>query len=1693
MDYETLLIPFHFPQARFLFKDQRLPVPILDSTLAQILLGISNQSDWMVKIISWNCRGAAKHNFHSSAMDLKRTHNPAIMLVVETKLSGEDARSQAASLGFAKSFVVNSNGLAGGLWLLWDDAAVVVDIVSYSDQAIHAIIKVCNNPSFPIDWFLSGIYGRPQIATRTLLWNELSTIAENISMPWMMIGDFNDVLDQSEKFGGNRICQARVRAYLECMNNCNMIDLGFVGNRFTWVNMRFSHHLIRERLDRAWANPEWKLLFPEATLFHLPRTSSDHCPILLDLKPFTHRTGSRPFRMEKFWLDHPEFQALIQQIWSSNNSNTSDCLDTSMKQARIWSRNTFGNIFKRKQKLLSRLAGIQKSTSYNFSHFLWNLEKELIQEFERVLKLEEDLWFMKSRTNWIVEGDRNTKFFHLSTIKHRSKNRILGLKNLDLFSTTLDHSFMDSFRTVQLSIDESLSLDSLSGIPSEVEILRAVNSMKPYKAPGPDGTHPFFYQKLWAVVKDKVCNDIKQIFQESSIPEKWNECLLVLIPKVKSPETIQQYRPIGLCNTSYKIISKILVHRLKPWMDKLISPCQSSFIPGRQGMDNVLILQELVYSFKKKTGKVGDMICKLDLEKAYDRLEWSFIREALLFFKFPMEIINLIMSMVCSSSISVLVNGDKTESFLPTRGIRQGDPLSPYLFIICMEFLSLKISADMEAGHWKGSKAGRRGPLLSHLFFADDIIFIGKATPQNCVYLKNLLDFFCSRSGQRVNPAKSRIFFSKNVSINNRESLSAILGFPCTEDLGTYLGIPISAKKISKGKCQFIIDRVRAKLAGWKSRFLSLAGRVTLTSSVLAAIPNYYMQTMLLPASVHTELDQISRNFIWGSEDNQKKIHLVGWQSVTQPKDLGGLGLKSSKEANVAAMSKLNWRLYTEKDKLWCNIFRSKYNLSDCHSPLPASGSPIWKAIIKGYDIFKAGIKWIPQSGGNVRFWTDCWCCDIPLISWIYGPHTPGFELITVAEFFNVGASAADLIAYPIPIDIEPFIHAVPISLFALREDTFAWVGSSNGSFSSASAYCITKHLPLKPLEDWRWVWKSYTYPKIQYFLWLLAHDRLKCFSYLHRLGIISSPLCPLCHLEDETVEHLIRSCPISVVILSDVLPVVFCFAVWGIWLHRNQLIHRSNPYGTAISKRLILEKASKFWAGQSLPTPPSRGSSFFKWSKPLSPFIKLNTDGSVLGNPGGAASGGLFRDHNGSWILGFARKIGITSSLAAELWALRDGLALAVTYSYSHLIVETDSSTAFNFMMNTACVSHPLSSLILDCRDLLRLISYVQIFHIKRQSNMAADQIARMGHSLQQDFVVLPHCPVNVKLLCILDIMGYEFPRNNYRSGQRVNPAKSKIFFSKNVSINNRESLSAILGFPCTEDLGTYLGRVTLTSSVLAAIPNYYMQTMLLPASVHTELDQISRNFIWGLEDNQKKIHLVGWQTVTQPKDLGGLGLKSSKEANVAAMSKLNWRLYMEKDKLWCNIFRSKYNLSDCHSPLPASGSPIWKAIIKGYDIFKAGIKWIPRSGGNVRFWTDCWCCDIPLISWIYGPHTPGFELITVAEFFNVGASAADLIAYPIPIDIEPFIHAVPISLFALREDTFAWVGSSNGSFSSASAYCITKHLPLKPLEDWRWGWGYPSKIANDDVKGDETEKKKGRLLNRRENPREIFVVTKP
>ena len=170
------------------------------------------------------------------------------------------------------------------------------------------------------------------------------------------------------------------------------------------------------------------------------------------------------------------------------------------------------------------------------------------------------------------------------------------------------------------------------------------------------------------------------------------------------PELVQQFRPIGLCNTIYKAITKVLVNRLKPYLSDVVHPLQASFVPGRKASDNVILVQEIIHSMNISRSKIGTMTIKIDLEKAYDRLEWSFIRLTLQHFNLPLWWIELIMSCISSSHLSVLVNGEKTESFAPSRGIRQGDPLSPYIFILCMEFLAWLIEGEVRNGNWKGIK-----------------------------------------------------------------------------------------------------------------------------------------------------------------------------------------------------------------------------------------------------------------------------------------------------------------------------------------------------------------------------------------------------------------------------------------------------------------------------------------------------------------------------------------------------------------------------------------------------------------------------------------------------------------------------------------------------------------------------------------------------------------------------------------------------------------------------------------------------------------------------------------------------------------------------------------------------------------------------------------------------------------------------
>lgn len=245
------------------------------------------------------------------------------------------------------------------------------------------------------------------------------------------------------------------------------------------------------------------------------------------------------------------------------------------------------------------------------------------------------------------------------------------------------------------------------------------------------------------------------------LPSEINQNFLTLIPKIDNANSASHYKPISLCNTSYILITKIICLRIKPMLDNLISPMQSAFLPYRRTSDNIFITYEVLRFMKTTKSKKQFMILKLDLAKVFDMLEWSFIHSVLHFYNFP-PLICLIILCITASQLSVLINGRPSKFFFPSPGIRQGDPLPPYIFILCLNYLSLLISNVVDQGNWnpiKLSKSKTSPLIFFHLLFADDILLFSEATISSSYVIVSSLSSFSCFSSLHANSSKSKVSF----------------------------------------------------------------------------------------------------------------------------------------------------------------------------------------------------------------------------------------------------------------------------------------------------------------------------------------------------------------------------------------------------------------------------------------------------------------------------------------------------------------------------------------------------------------------------------------------------------------------------------------------------------------------------------------------------------------------------------------------------------------------------------------------------------------------------------------------------------------------------------------------------------------------------------------------------------------------
>lgn len=290
---------------------------------------------------------------------------------------------------------------------------------------------------------------------------------------------------------------------------------------------------------------------------------------------------------------------------------------------------------------------------------------------------------------------------------------------------------------------------------------------------------------------DDISAAVLDCLNRCHLPEEVNHTYITLIPKVKSLEKISEFRQISLCNVIYKLVSKVLANRLQKFLPLFILENQSAFQAGRVITNNVLMAFETLHYMKHHhSGKSDFMALKLDMSKAFDRVEWFFLRSVMRRKGFHENWVALMMECITTISYSFLLNGEPLDIIRPTRGIRQGDPLSPYLFLLRTEGLHGLLSKAAKLGTIRGVSIYRNGPRLTHLFFAHDSLLFCKASIQECLHIQELLSLYEATSGQQLNRKKTTLFFSKSTPQAIQDSIISLLGVPQIKQYEKYLGLP---------------------------------------------------------------------------------------------------------------------------------------------------------------------------------------------------------------------------------------------------------------------------------------------------------------------------------------------------------------------------------------------------------------------------------------------------------------------------------------------------------------------------------------------------------------------------------------------------------------------------------------------------------------------------------------------------------------------------------------------------------------------------------------------------------------------------------------------------------------------------------------------------------------------------------------
>ncbi|KAL5184132.1 Transposon TX1 uncharacterized protein [Glycine soja] len=651
---------------------------------------------------------------------------------------------------------------------------------------------------------------------RRVIWKDLEHLHSTIQGPWCVIGDFNNVASANDRIGGRMVTENEYIDLKEMMNVAGLSEMESIGDYFTWSN-KHNVGTIYSRINRVLGNVKW---FQDRLDYHLkilPPSVSDHALLCVEGK-MQPKNKTRRFKFYNCMVNMIGYEEVVHNSWNRPIRGTPmHVLWQKLQRLKLELVQLGKSMTNARHELVKARRDLdlaQNAITHN------RMDDNLIDTVkkctERVInwnEMEGNMLRQRAKVDWLRMGDENNAFFH-SIIKAKHQNRSMSIlqkgdgtilteqsdihnevmefyrKLMGSTASNLRHIDIQAMRDgKQITFDQGTFL---TATVTEAEIVKALQGIGDLKAPGIDGYGAKFFKNSWHIVKKDFIAAVNEFFEKGTLLKVFNSTLVTLIPKSITAKTVKDYRPIAGCSTFYKVISKILTRRLGSVIQDIVHTSQVAFVLGQVIHNHILLATELMKGYTRKGGTPRCMM-QIDLQKAYDMVDWGALEGVLTEFGLPKKFIGWVMKVITTVNYRFNINGELSNVLEAKRGIRQGDPISPLLFVLMMEYLNrimVKMQKDPNFNHH--SQCERLG--ITHMSFADDVLLLCRGDERSIEMILKAFSFFSKSTGLQINPAKCKVFCG-GLNYDNIQVVKNITGFEEGTLPVRYLGVPLSCKK----------------------------------------------------------------------------------------------------------------------------------------------------------------------------------------------------------------------------------------------------------------------------------------------------------------------------------------------------------------------------------------------------------------------------------------------------------------------------------------------------------------------------------------------------------------------------------------------------------------------------------------------------------------------------------------------------------------------------------------------------------------------------------------------------------------------------------------------------------------------------------------------------------------------------------